>query len=268
MLKIMSYNTLFGGFDGAESSRFDLQVDIIREADPDILLVQEWKGFLAEGGKRMFEAERRLHRRALVASAPVTGQNTAILLKPGIEILGFEVDADHFHHAAAIATLRVPGLDSPLTAISVHLCPNGPHVRMREASYLVNHAIDDAYVIIGGDFNSPSPHDEAPDFDALPARFRVRYTDKKGKPHRDVLAGLERAGFVDIGHRLQGNDTATVPGVAFKGSEFAPFRCDYFLASRAFGALAESYRVLRDTDALDHASDHYPILAAFNSVAR
>jgi endonuclease/exonuclease/phosphatase family metal-dependent hydrolase len=204
----------------------------------------------------------------LVASAPVTGQNTAILLKPGIEILGFEVDADHFHHAAAIATLSVQGLDSPLTAISVHLCPNGPHVRMREASYLVNHAIDDAYVIIGGDFNSPSPHDEAPDLDALPARFRVRYTDKKGKPHRDVLAGLERAGFVDIGHRLQGHDTATVPGAALKGSEFVPFRCDYFLASRAFGALAESYRVLRDTDALDHASDHYPIMAAFNSPAR
>jgi endonuclease/exonuclease/phosphatase family metal-dependent hydrolase len=139
---------------------------------------------------------------------------------------------------------------------------------MREASYLVNHAVDDADVIIGGDFNSASPHDEAPYFDALPARFRVRYTDKKGKPHRDVQAGFERAGFDNIGHRLQCHDTATVPGAAFKGSEFLPFRCDYFLASRAFAALAESYRVLRDTDSLDHASDHYPILAAFNSVAR
>jgi endonuclease/exonuclease/phosphatase family metal-dependent hydrolase len=267
MLKIMSYNTLFGGYDGGDSARFDLQVQIIRETDPDILLVQEWKGFLTDGGKRVFEAERRLQRRALVATAPITGQNTAILIKPSIEIESFDYDADHFHHAAAIAQLRVPGFASPFTAISVHLCPNGPYVRMREASYLVNHAVDEAYVIIGGDFNSASPHDHAPHFDELPARFRARYTDKIGKPHHDVLAGLERAGFVDIGKRLDGNHVATVPGAAFKSSEFVPFRCDYFLATSALANLAVDYRVLRDTASLDRASDHYPIVAAFHSAA-
>lgn len=81
-MRIMSYNTLFGGFDGGDDRRHQLQIGIVRSVDPDILLVQELKGFLDDGGKRLFEIERRFERRALVAPAPNTGQNTAIFIKP------------------------------------------------------------------------------------------------------------------------------------------------------------------------------------------
>jgi exodeoxyribonuclease-3 len=259
MLRVMTYNTLFGGFDGEDGRRFELQVDIIREADPDVLFIQEWRGFLAAGGQRLYEAERRLERRALVAVASATGQNTAVLLKPGIEVLRFEADADHFHHAAAIAELRVPQLEGPLTAISVHLCPNGPSVRLREASYLANLAVDESYTIIGGDLNSVSPHDPEPQLDALPSRFRFRYADQDGKADRSTLAAFERAGFVDIGLSLKGNEVPTVPGAAFQGSEFVPFRCDYLLASKALAGRVRDYRVLTG-DVPGEASDHYPIL--------
>lgn len=260
MVRLMSYNTLFGGFDGDEGRRFELQVDIIRDADPDILLVQEWKGFLADGARRLFEAERRLDRRALVAVAPITGQNTAILLKPSIEVIRFETDANHFHHAAAIAELRMPGLDRPLTAISVHLCPNGPEVRLREASYLVNYAIDDGYIVVGGDFNSISPHDSEPALSDLPTRFRARYAGADGKADHRTLVALEAAGFIDIGFALGGNDIPTVPGTAFQGSEFVPFRCDYLLASAALAGRAQRYAVLRDART-GNSSDHYPIVS-------
>lgn len=259
MLRVMTYNTLFGGFDGEDGHRFELQVEIIREADPDVLFVQEWRGFLANGGRLLYEAERRLGRRALVAAAPVTGQNTAVLLKPGIEVIRFEANADHFHHAAAIAELRVPQLDKPLTAISVHLCPMGPSVRLCEASYLANFAVDDSYTIIGGDLNSVSPHDPEPQLADLPARFRFRYADPDGKADRGTLAALERAGFTDIGFGLDGNAVPTVPGAAFKGSEFVPFRCDYLLASKALADRVRDYRVLTGGGA-GEASDHYPIL--------
>lgn len=259
MLRIMTYNTLFGGFDGEEGERFALQVGLIREADPDVLFVQEWRGFLANGGQRLYEAERRLGRRAFVAAAPITGQNTAVLVKPGIEVIRFEGDADHFHHAAAIAELHAPQLDKPLTAISVHLCPNGPAVRLREASYLAGLAIDESYTIIGGDFNSVSPHDPEPSLADLPARFSFRYAGPDGQADRSTLSALERAGFTDIGFHLGGNATPTVPGAAFKGSEFVPFRCDYLLASRALAKRVRQYRVL-DGDAAGQASDHYPIL--------
>lgn len=257
-MRVMTYNTLFGGFDGDNGSRFDQQVELIREADPDVLLVQEWKGFLSDGARRLFEAERRLGRRALLAAAPVTGQNTAILIKPDIEVLRFEMDAEHFHHAAAIAELRVPGLDKPLTAISVHLCANGPHVRLREASYLVNHAIDDAFAIVGGDFNNVSPYAAEPALADLPRRFRARYADEHGKADRRTLAALEAAGFSDIGFQLGGHETPTVPGAAFQGSEFVPFRCDYLMATAALAGRVRHYEVVNDTRA-GEASDHYPI---------
>lgn len=262
MFRVMSYNTLFGGFDGADGRRFELQADLVAAADPDILLVQEWKAFLADGQARRFAAESRLHRRALVAEAPATAQNTAILVKPEVEILRFEADAVHFHHVAAIAQLRPAGHPRAVTVASVHLCPNSPDVRLREASYLAALADEREHVLIGGDFNSVSPHDPEPALGDLPARFRFRYADAAGQADHRTLAALEQAGFVDIGHALETVPTPTVPGAAFAGSEFVPFRCDYLIATPGLAAVAHDYRVVRSAEA-GKASDHYPIVCAF-----
>lgn len=263
-MRIMSYNTLFGGFDGADDRRHQLQIGIVRSADPDILLVQELKGFLDDSGKRLFEIERRFERRALVAPAPNTGQNTAIFVKSGIEIVAFDADSAHFHHATAIARLRVPGLDRTLTAISVHLCPNGTPVRLREVSYLYNFAAEAELTVIGGDFNSLAPGDPEPvDLDSLPAHFRARYVDLNGRMDRQPIASLLQAGFIDVAAQLGGTPIPTVPGAGFAGTEFVPFRSDYLLASRALADAVTGYAVVTGEDA-DHASDHYPIRADFN----
>lgn len=262
MFRVMSYNTLFGGFDGADARRFDLQADLIAAADPDILLVQEWKTFLADGQARQFAAERRLDRRALVAEAPATGQNTAILVKPTVEVLRFEADNTHFHHVAAIARLRPAGHAQPVTVASVHLCPNGQEVRLRETTYLAALADENGHVLIGGDFNSVSPHDPEPALGDLPARFRFRYADAAGKADHRTLQALERAGFVDLGHRLEAAPTPTVPGASFTGTEFVPFRCDYLMASPTLAASASNYGVVR-TETAGAASDHYPITCEF-----
>lgn len=262
-MRIMSYNTLFGGFDGTDDRRSRLQVEIIREADPDILLAQELKGYLDDGGRRLFEMERRLERRGLIAAAPITGQNTGIFLKPGVEPLAFEPDGTHFHHAAAVARLRVPGLDAPLIAISVHLCPNGTAVRLREVSYLYNFADDAGFAIVGGDFNSLAPGDPEPvDLGTLPARFRSRYVDLDGLMDRRPLASLLQAGFVDVAAHLASPLSPTVPGAGFAGTEFVPFRSDYLLASTALVGKVSAYETLSGGRE-GAASDHYPIYADF-----
>jgi endonuclease/exonuclease/phosphatase family metal-dependent hydrolase len=51
--------------------------------------------------------------------------------------------------------------------------------------------------------------------------------------------------------------------VAFKGTEFVPFRSDYILATKALAASATSYSVIKNP-ITDMASDHYPVLAEFN----
>jgi exodeoxyribonuclease-3 len=158
----------------------------------------------------------------------------------------------------------VPGTERPLTLLSAHLCPNGPIVRRREAAYLAVQAAPDTLVLLTGDFNSASPHDPEPEgFDTLPAHHRVRYLDDDRKrADRSVLAHLESAGWVDVGHALDEVATPTVPTAGFTGTEFAVMRCDYVLATAALAAGARTYQVIR-TPATDMASDHYPVVATF-----
>lgn len=265
-MKVMSWNTLYGGLDGDDERRFKLQAEIIAEVKPDILLIQEAKRFEADGNRRLYQVEQALGMRGLLALAPHTGQNTAVFARPGIEPVSFASDSVHFHHAAALATLRVPDFDRPVTFISVHLCPVGVPMRLIEAANLVTHAAPDGMVLVAGDFNSISPHDAEPEWGELSFHHRARYTTPDGKTaDRRVLETLYGAGYVDIAYKLGQHAVPTVPGAAFLDAEFAPFRADYFLASKALSHSAKSYAVVRD-DRTGQASDHYPIVAEFSPV--
>lgn len=263
-MRVMTYNTLFAGFDGVDDRRRHDQFRVITEVDPDVLLLQEAKGYLAGGAALLYDTERALSMRGFVAEAAVTGQNTAIFIKHELTPFAFEPDAVRFHHAAAVLRFAAPGFDRPMTAISVHLCPNGPHVRRREASYLINYADPEALVLVAGDFNSVSPDDPEPEgIDDLPARFRARYVDETGRTERSTLAALKQAGYVDVGS-VFGDRTPTVPGAGFTDTEFVPFRSDFILTTSALAERAAGYRVIR-TPMADGASDHYPVVVEFRA---
>lgn len=263
-MKVMSYNTLFGGFDSTDDRRFLAQKKVVEAVDPDILLVQEAKNFEANGNRRLYAVETAFNRRGFLALALHTGQNTAIFVRDGIQPISFESDATHFHHAAAFGTFNVPGFEQPITVISAHLCPFGAHVRLTEAAYLASHAAPDKLTIVAGDFNSVSPYDPEPiGWETLPSHFQARYLSLDGKiSDKRILETLYLAGFVDIAHQFNQHQESTVPGKAFKGTEFIPFRSDYILASAALAKAATSYAVIKN-DYTDIASDHYPVVAEF-----
>lgn len=54
-MKVMSYNTLLGGFDGTDDRRFLAQKEVVEEVNPDVLLVQEAKQFEANGYRRFMQ---------------------------------------------------------------------------------------------------------------------------------------------------------------------------------------------------------------------
>lgn len=260
-LKILTWNTLFAGRDGGDDRRAQAQVQQINDLKPDVFLMQEAKGFDANGAAWLYALEQQIGMRGFLAAAPRTGQNLAIFIREPLRPLSFEVDGAHFHHALATLKVEAPGSEQPITFISAHLCPNSPEVRLREAAYLAVHAAPDKLTLITGDFNSASPHDPEPeDWPTLAPHHRARYLadDLRGIDRR-VLAHLEAAGWVDLGHRLDG---AKVPTVAYQDVEFATMRCDYLLASKALASRAHSYQVIRN-DFTDAASDHYPVLATF-----
>ena len=263
-MKIMTWNTLFAGFDGNDETRRQLQLEVIREIAPDILLLQELKNFEANGSRLLFQTEDAIAMRGLLGIAPHTGQNTAVFICGDIKPIAFDVDAVHFHHAASVAQLKVPHLSENLIVASVHLCPNTPRVRWREASYLTNYADPQKLALVAGDFNSLSPHDDEPKgWESLPAHFRSRYILPGAESaDRETLATFLHQGFVDVGHRLEKHRTTTVPGAAFTSSEFVPFRCDYVMATPRLAAAAVTYFVIKD-ERTGRASDHYPIVTEF-----
>ncbi|PGH56843.1 endonuclease/exonuclease/phosphatase [Azospirillum palustre] len=264
MLTILTYNTLFAGRDGADDRRAEAQIGLIGDLKPDVFLMQEAKGFDAGGNALLYALEARIGMRGFLAVAPRTNQNVAIFIRAPLRPLSFEADGANVHHALATLTVALPESGRPLTLISAHLCPNGPAVRRREAACLTVQALPDRFALLTGDFNSVSPHDPEPEgFDALPAHHRTRYlADDLRGADRSVLAHLEAAGWVDVGHALGGAGVPTVPTAGYPNTEFAVMRCDYVLASRALAAAAASYQVIRNP-VTDRASDHYPVLARF-----
>ncbi len=264
-LTVLTYNTLFGGRDGSDERRAQAQIGLINELRPDVFLMQEAKGFDANGGAWLYALEARIGMRGFLALAPRTGQNVAIFIRAPLRPIAFDADGAHFHHALATLKVALPDSERPLTFISAHLCPNGAVVRRREAAYLAVSAAPDNWTLLAGDFNSASPHDPEPEgFDMLPPHHRSRYlSDDLRTADRSVLAQLEAAGWIDIGHALGGSAVPTVPAAGFSGTEFASMRCDYLLASKALAQHADSYQVIR-TGLTDMTSDHYPVLATFS----
>ncbi|MBN9121857.1 MAG: endonuclease/exonuclease/phosphatase family protein [Planctomycetes bacterium] len=261
-MKVMSYNTLFGGWDGGDDRRCRAQREVITSEKPDVLLLQECRHYDHNGHRRLCETEDALGMRGFLAVAPHTGQHTAVFARPELTPVAFEGDSARFHHAAATVTLRVPGLTRPVTFVSVHLCPNGSHIRLAEAAYLVAHAAADGFALVAGDFNSVSPLDPEPDWTPLSAHHRARYLSADGRADRRVLQTLYSAGYADLAHRLGRHGEPTVPGAGFANTEFVPFRSDYFLASASLAEKTVAYSVVRD-ERTDAASDHYPITAEF-----
>ncbi|WP_088187943.1 endonuclease/exonuclease/phosphatase family protein [Desulfosporosinus sp. FKA] len=263
-MKVMSYNTLFGGFDETVDLRFKAQATLINTVRPDILLIQEAKNFHHQGGQLLFQMEAEINMRGFIAVAPHTGQNTGIFINPDFKPIAFDIDSEHFHHAIGILKLKVPGFNKAITVISAHLCPFGPHVRLREAYYLTNYAAADEYALVAGDFNSVSPYNEDPiGLDDLPTHFRTRYVTPNGKEvDKTTLETLYQAGYIDIAYLLKKHNEATVPAKEFIGTEFVPFRSDYILTTQALSRFATSYHVIKDSIS-DYASDHYPIVAEF-----
>lgn len=261
----MSWNILLGGCDGQDRRRFGAQAELIRAHAPDVLLLQECKDWLAGGMRELFELEFRTGLRGFLGEAVDTRMSTGVFIGPRLRPLAFGADAVHFHHVTTMLAAAMVDGSAELRFGSVHLCPYGPEMRVREAYYLAAQAAPDSLSLLGGDFNTLSPHDPEPQgLSSLAPRFRARHTGQDGerfdrRPHEI----LEQAGWVDLGRgRPHAPPQPTVPSKAYAGGEFVPFRCDYLLATPPLAQRLRHFEVLRN-DCTETASDHLPLLAEF-----
>jgi exodeoxyribonuclease-3 len=231
----MTWNLFNGG-----RSRLPRIVALVEREQPDVLAVQELRGF----PRAEFEAATGLTGHV---APSVFGQAVGVFVRPSVEIIRRSSVRWQLHHAASAVTLRSGG-DS-LSVVSTHLNPYAPERRRREAVWLTARFAGRGPVVLAGDLNSlsvPGP---------VPPGYLRRHLGPDGQIDTRAMSAFTRV-FTDAWRSAGEGDGNTVP-TALKGAEFAPMRLDYVLLGG--GPEASSARVVRD-DPL--ASDHYPVVVS------
>lgn len=131
----MSFNIQTGG-----GERWPRLVEHIRDLGPDVLALQECRGWLDNDARQLADAEHDLGMKALIAPSR-SGFHTVLMIKPTVRWTGWEVTyAGELLHGFGAARLEIPGLALPLVAISAHLTPYSAAAAATEAQILIARA--------------------------------------------------------------------------------------------------------------------------------
>ncbi|GID26279.1 endonuclease/exonuclease/phosphatase family protein [Paractinoplanes brasiliensis] len=251
-LRFMTWNIKTGG-----KGRLDAIATVIRRERPDLLALQELRGFERDDGRVMSELADTVGMMPHLARS-FLGQPVAVLVRPPLRITGRAVVRFRLHHAAAVATVATP--DGPLRVVSAHLNPFSPYRRMREAVWLAaRYRPDEMPTIVAGDLNGLDPGtDHTATLAPQPGFLRARHLAADGTADTRALAAFLDAGYADLWKVAGSGSPLTVPTTRGGGREFSRMRLDYVLAGPGIAAGATGMTVIRG-DETEFASDHYPV---------
>ena len=262
MLRTMTWNIRTGGQDRGGPDRLDRVVRVVTGARPDVLALQELRGFAA--GDRLRRLAGEVGMRPYLARAWF-GQPVAVLVRPPWRVELAAPVRRPFHHGAQ--RVRVATTSGPLTVLSAHLHPYSGTRRLWEAGWLIGAVRRAAgpLALLGGDLNTLDPWTAHQDRVArLPVAYRRRHLRRHGRIETRAVARLDRAGLVDLWRATAAQageeDGLTAPTEGVGAAEFSGMRLDYLFGSAPVAALTRSCRVLRGGE-VERASDHRPLLA-------
>ncbi|MGC4807452.1 endonuclease/exonuclease/phosphatase family protein [Micromonospora sp. DT233] len=260
MLRVMTWNIRTGGRDRTGPGRLDLVARVVTARRPDLLAVQELRGFDSAGVLAGFAAE--VGMRPYLARSRF-GQPVAVLVRPPLRVLASGPLRRPLHHAAMAVTVATAA--GPLTLLSAHLDPYCGLRRRVEAGWLAA-AVGRApgeLALLAGDLNTLAPGTEHADRVArLPPAYRRRHLRRDGRTvETRAVARLAAAGLVDLHAAYAPGDAGlTAPTRHGGGAEFSGMRLDYLFGTPALARLLRSCAVSRGGET-EYASDHYPVLA-------
>ncbi|WP_189078389.1 endonuclease/exonuclease/phosphatase family protein [Mangrovihabitans endophyticus] len=249
----MTWNIKNGGGD-----RLDAVLAVVHRHRPDLLALQELRGFARRGGLRMqrFAASAGMHAHL---APSVFGQPVAVLARPPLRLAGDARVRWRLHHAASVAV--VPTGAGPLTVVSTHLNPFSPERRRREARWLAaRYGGTRRLTLLAGDLNSLAPRtDHTATIERLAPAYRGRHVGPDGRADTRAVAAFAADGLVDLWTVAGSGDGRTVPTTAGGGAEFSGMRLDYVLGTADVARRVRRVTVLRGAET-EYASDHYPVL--------
>ncbi len=198
MLRFMSYNIEFGGVDDDGInvvSRLPLIHDVVRQARPDVLAVQEANGFNDRDCRRLFAVEQAVGMRSIFAQSP-DGFHGLVFLRPDFVPVSMRNDDPLGNRLLMGLVLRTPS-GTEMTVHNVHLDTYAPQQRVDG----ILRRLSAPPSLVMGDFNNLRPDDPGAEqvWQALAPPYRARFSGASGeRADGRVFQALEQAGHVDL----------------------------------------------------------------------
>ncbi len=264
-MRLMTYNILTGGRDAPNEGeaiapprdRLATVCELIRSAQPDLLVLQECNGFELDGFRTLYGVEREIGMRGVLAQAQ-SGFHVALFVRDGRIITSHSLQRQ-FQHAVVAATVEVGS--TRLGIVGAHLCPFSSDARLLEVHHALRF-VRQPNVFVVGDLNSLSPHDAAsytPD-QWLPRRRTRHLLAGTSALDTRAIAALEQSDLVDT-YRARHPAAAPLPTCLTRlvsGWESYQVRIDYIFASSAIAGRVTRHERM-DGALVDAASDHHPL---------
>lgn len=251
-MRLMTYNILMDAQRGR-----DKMLEVIYAHQPDVILLQEVRTIATAQAlasaldMRFFMAEEtNWHLRVCALTrCDVIGVQTLPLWRRFGSALKVTVQTD------AGNTISVYGVHLVAYYMWYAEMIRGWQIKQL-LTYTAQH--DDHYHAMVGDFNTFAPGDEVSLANA-PLRIRQQTWPQLGLHARWALRQVYRAGYTDTFRHLHPDDHGrTLP------SEAPEVRLDYIFANTQLAEHLQSCNVITEPPIVREASDHLPVLAAFD----
>ena len=246
MLRLLSYNVL----EGALPDRLGKVLRVTKSADADVVAIQEARYWRRNRREVFRKVSRELGMRGLLFKAN-SGFDLAVFSR--LPILGHRnlgLDTMFLHTTCAV-DIEAPSGET-FTLFVTHLRPDYPS-RRGEARLLLQwmRPCRRRLCAMCGDLNSLTAGDPV-------AKAHIRRNSELGRGPREIIASIERAGWVDCFRERN----PSAPGLTL-GERRRVARVDYIFASRPLAERLRVCRVHRHPELL-RASDHSPVWAEFD----
>ncbi len=262
MLRVMTFNVLFGGGD-----RFPAIERLLAASRPDLLVLQECLGW--EAGDRLARAAAAIgvpcdDAHAVLGRARPRGSGARyhVAVFSRRPLGGVRTHADPRVLGHCVVQFEIATGVGKLTGLGTHFDSHGEDPRLAEVRFVSSLAAAGDFAgglwFLAGDLNALSSADPyPPDF---AAKLRQAGTDKYGHPPRfDAIRGLEAGGWVDtLRRRPRRPEWVTAP--RDRGGVRIDYRTDFVFCSPR---LADRLVGAEVVDAAG-ASDHHAVVADFD----
>jgi exodeoxyribonuclease III len=254
-VKIMSYNILEGG-NLSKGDCTDLLLEIIQSFSPDILGLNECRGFQDDDYARLRLFERELGMSGVLNEAQ-SGNHIAILYRSDLPVVETSGRSISMYNGYARITVETAEL-GPVAVVATHLHPYSSLFRVGEMQMVAARAAAARAAIIMGDMNSIAPSDARTiDLADAPRTMIERMRDASGDIDTQVVSVLLKRGYVDLGQK---DASRTYPTMLSRERSNPRVRLDYMFASPPIAERCSGFHVADDA-AAHKSSDHLPIIA-------